>query len=82
MPISISDPLVTLQSGQVFPLSLISRLIALEDGGVQFVLQPDGSVIAGPRAALTAGDVVWLREHRDIIRHAIAATEASCARPL
>lgn len=82
MPTFGSDPIVTTQSGQVFPYSLIRRLIALEDAGVRFVRQPDGSVIAGPRAALTAADVEWLREHRDIVRLAIAATEVACARPL
>lgn len=79
---SVSDPLVTMQSGQVFPLSLITRLIALEDAGARFTRQPDGSVTVGPRAALSPEDVAWLREHRDIIRRAIADVEAACRRPL
>jgi len=77
---STSEPLVVLRSGVSIPLSVISRLIDLECAGIRFTRQPDGSVNAGPRTALTSADLDWLREHHIYVRLAVAESEAACTR--
>jgi hypothetical protein len=73
---------VVLRSGVSLPLSVVSRLIALEFAGVTFTRQADGSVTAGPRASLTQADMDWLTQHGTLVRLAVAEAEAACARPL
>lgn len=65
-----SDVFVPLVNGPSVPVAVVSFLIDLEWRGVELRLEPDGSVFAGPRSAVTATDLAFLRNHRD---HVVAA---------
>jgi CO dehydrogenase/acetyl-CoA synthase epsilon subunit len=65
-----SEALIPLIDGPSVPVTVVSFLIDLEWRGVEVRLEPDGTVFAGPRAAVTASDLSFLRDHRD---HVVAA---------
>jgi hypothetical protein len=76
------DVLVPLRGGPVVPLSILQRILDCEHRGVQFRLQPNGQLLAGPPASLTAEDVAFVRAHRALITDCVANCDAMAKEPL
>jgi hypothetical protein len=70
---SVSSPLelVTLHSGRVLPLEVISRAIDLNGRGVRLWRDPDGYLRATPKELLTEADRAFLRANRDAVLIAV-----------
>ena len=74
------DQLVPL-GAVVVPLATIAWLIDAEFRGLRFCLQPDGRVFAGPREAVTPGDLTFIRLNRADVIVALEYLAAAEARP-
>jgi len=82
MPTSTSEQFVTLRSGVVVDLRVVTRLIDLEARGLTFTRRPDGGVRVGPPDQVPPDDLAWLRAHRDAVQVVLQEAEDACRRPL
>lgn len=76
------NSLVPLRGGPTVPTSLVLRMLDMEDRGARFRIEPDGRLHVGPRAAVTAADLAFCREHRDLVLACVSYIDRMCEAPL
>ena len=82
MRATVSDPLEPLRGGPAVPASIVSWYIDSSFRGLTLRAEPDGSLYVGPRQAVTAADLAFVRAHKAALLACIRYCDAMAARPL
>jgi hypothetical protein len=82
MPLATAcDALIPLVGGPTIRTSVVIWLLDTSER-LTLRAESDGSVFVGPRAAVTAADLEFVRAHRDEVLAAIKYVDLQAARPM
>jgi hypothetical protein len=76
------DQLVPLRGFSPVPWSVVLTMTDMESRGVRVRLDAAGALRLGPRAAVTAADLAFAREHKPLVMDLVRYIDRLCKEPL